>query len=220
VDAPRAAVALVFAGGEPVDGDVAARLPDTDVTVIAADSGVEHALALGRVVDLVVGDFDSADPDAVERAIAGGAEVRRYPAEKEQTDLEIALDAARDAGATRVIVVGGAGGRLDHLLANALLLASPTFADLDVEALVGGARVTVVHRAARLSGTPGDLVSLLAVGGPARGVRTGGLRFPLDREDLLPGSTRGVSNELTEPVAAVSLEDGVLLAVQPDIGGN
>jgi thiamine pyrophosphokinase len=213
-------VALVFAGGEPIDGDVAARLPDTEVTVFAADSGVERALALGRVVDLVVGDLDSADPAAVERAVAGGAEVRHYPAAKDKTDLELALDAARDAGVRRVIVVGGSGGRLDHFLANALLLASPSFADLDVEALVGSARITVIHRDARLSGTPGDLVSLLAAGGPAWGVRTGGLRFPLDGEDLLPGSTRGVSNELIEPVAAVSLEHGVLLAVQPDIGGS
>jgi thiamine pyrophosphokinase len=213
-------VALVFPGGEPVDGAIAARLPDTAVTVIAADSGVEHALAHGRGVDLVVGDLDSADPAAVDAAVAGGADVRRYPPDKDKTDLELALNEARDIGAARVIVVGGSGGRLDHFLANALLLASPSFADLDIEALIGGARITVIHLDARLSGAPGDLVSLLAVGGTARGVRTGGLRFPLDGEDLLPGSTRGLSNELVEPVAAVSLEHGVLLAVQPDIGGS
>jgi thiamine pyrophosphokinase len=118
-----------------------------------------------------------------------------------------------------VIVVGGSGGRLDHFLANALLLASPAYADIEIEALVGDARITVVHERARLSGTPGDLCSLLAVGGPARRVRTTGLRYPLDGEDLLPGSTRGLSNEFVEPVATVSLEHGAVLAVQPDIGG-
>lgn len=217
VDAPGRAVALVFAGGDPVDGDVAARLPQSGVTVVAADSGVELALALGRRVDLVIGDFDSADPAAVEAAVAGGAEVRRYPADKDQSDLELALHAARAGGVQRVIVVGGYGGRLDHFLANALLLASPSFADLDIEALVGDAHITVIHREARLTGAPGDLCSLLAVGGPARGVRTTGLRFPLDGDDLLPGSTRGVSNEFSEPVATVSVEHGTLLAVQPDI---
>jgi thiamine pyrophosphokinase len=220
VDAPRAAVALVFAGGELVGGDVVARLPDGGMTVIAADSGVQHALALGRGVDLVVGDFDSADPAAVNAAAAAGAEIRRYPADKDQSDLELALHAARAGGANRVIVVGGYGGRLDHLLANALLLASPSFAELHIEALVGDALITVIHRDARLSGAPGDLCSLLAVGGPARGARTGGLRFPLDGEDLFPGSTRGVSNEFIEPVATVSLDDGALLAVQPNIGGT
>jgi thiamine pyrophosphokinase len=218
VDVPGRAVALVFAGGDPVDGDIAARLPQSGVTVIAADSGVEHALALGRPVDLVIGDFDSADPAAVEAAVAGGAEVRRYPADKDKSDLELALHAARAGGAKRVLVVGGYGGRLDHFLANALLLASPSFADLDIEALVGDARITVIHRAADLSGTPGDVVSLLAVGGPARGVRTAGLRFSLQGEDLLPGSTRGVSNEFSKPAATVSLEHGALLAVQPDLG--
>jgi thiamine pyrophosphokinase len=213
-------VALVFAGGDPVDGDVAARLPQSGVTVVAADSGVEHALAIGRDVDLVIGDFDSADPAAVDAAVAGGAEVRRYPADKDQSDLELALHAARAGGARRVIVVGGYGGRLDHFLANALLLASPSFADLDIEALVGDALITVIHREARLTGAPGALCSLLAVGGTARGVRTRGLRFPLDTEDLLPGSTRGVSNEFSEPVATVSLDLGALLAVQPDIGGT
>ena len=218
MEAPGRAVALVFAGGDPVDGDVAARLPQAGLTVVAADSGVEVALALGRRVDLVIGDFDSADPAAVEAAVASGAEVRRYPADKDQSDLELALHAARGSGAKRVVVVGGYGGRLDHFLANALLLASPAFADLDIQALVGDARITVIHREARLSGAPGDLVSLLAVGGPARRVRTAGLRFPLEGEDLLPGSTRGVSNEFSEPVATVSLEHGALLAVQPDIG--
>jgi thiamine pyrophosphokinase len=219
VDAPRA-VALVFAGGDPVEGDVAARLPDTDVTVVAADSGVEHALALGRRVDLVIGDFDSADPAAVDAARADGAELRRYPAEKDQSDLELALGAARERGVGRVIVVGGSGGRLDHFLANALLIASPAFADIEIEALVGHARITVIHDHARLSGTPGDLCSLLAVGGAARRVRTTGLRYRLDGEALLPGSTRGLSNELVEPVATVSLEHGAVLAVQPDSGGT
>ena len=149
VETPPASVALVFAGGDPVDAAIAARLPDAGFTV-AADSGVEHALALGRDIDLVVGDFDSADPAAVDAAVAGGAEVRRYPAEKDQSDLELAVRAARDGGATHVIVVGGSGGRLDHLLANALLLASPSFDDIDIEALLDDTRITVIHRDARL----------------------------------------------------------------------
>src|SRR5262249_59879246 len=109
--------------------------------------------------DLVIGDFDSADPAALEAAVAGGAEVRRYPADKDQSDLELALHAARAGGAKRVIVVGGSGGRLDHFLANALLLASPSFAHLHIQALVGNARVTVIHRDARLFGAPGGLCS-------------------------------------------------------------
>jgi thiamine pyrophosphokinase len=214
VEAGEATV-LVFAGGEPVPERVAARLP-ADALVIAADSGLGHALALGRHVDLVVGDLDSVEPGVLDTAAHAGTQVERHPAEKEQTDLELALRAARARGATRVVVAGGYGGRLDHFLANALALAGPAADGAAVQWVTGAALLTVVRSESALRGAPGDLCSLLAVGGPARGVRTEGLRYPLRGEELLPGSTRGISNELIQPVARVSLETGTLLAVQPE----
>ncbi len=217
MDARPASTALVFAGGNPLPPTLATRLPDGDALVVAADSGLEHAQALGRRVDLVVGDFDSADPDAVAAAEAAGTVLERHPVEKDQTDLELALRAAIARGATRVVVVGGYGGRLDHFLANALALAGPATDDATVQWVTEEALVTVVHSEAEISGEPGDLCSLLAVGGPAKGVRTRGLRYPLDGEALAPGSTRGVSNELTQPVAHVAVESGIVLAVQPSV---
>jgi thiamine pyrophosphokinase len=218
VDARPASTALVFAGGDPLPAELAERLPGPDALVVAADSGLEHANALGRRVDVVVGDFDSADPDAVAAAEAAGTEVERHPVAKDQTDLELALRAATARGATRIVVVGGYGGRLDHFLANALALAGPAADGVAVEWVTGEALVTVIRSDAEIVGEPGDLCSLLAVGGPARGVWTQGLRYPLAGEDLAPGSTRGVSNELTEPVAHVTVEAGTVLAVQPGRG--
>lgn len=216
MDAPPSTTALVFAGGDPIPASVARRLPGEDALVVAADSGLEHALALGRHVDLVVGDFDSADPAVVEQVAATGTELERHPEAKNQTDLELALRAAADRGATRIVVAGGYGGRLDHFLANALVLAGPAVDGVAVEWVTGDALITVVREHGEISGRPGDVCSLLAVGGAARGVRTLGLRYPLDREDLEPGSTRGVSNVLTEPVAEVWVEHGTVLAIQPD----
>jgi thiamine pyrophosphokinase len=183
--------------------------------VIAADRGVDHALALGLSVDLAIGDFDSVS-DAGLAAVreAGGAE-QAHPRDKDATDLELALDAARDLGARRVLVLGGGGGRLDHLLASALLLARPAYAALQVDAVLGGTRIAVVRDRRVLDGQAGDLVTLLPLGGPARGVRTEGLRYPLAGENLEPGSTRGVSNVLLGDRASVSVREGVVLAVQP-----
>ncbi len=206
--------AIVLAGGEPAPPSLADHLP-SDAFVIGADAGLEQAPALGLTVHLAVGDFDSVDPAALDAAVAAGAAVERHPPDKDQTDLELALVAARDRGARRVVVVGGGGGRLDHLLANALVLASPAFAGLRIEAHLGSAMVVPVHRTTCLRGRVGDIVTLLAVGGPARGVRTTGLRYALHGEDLEPGSTRGVSNELVATEAHVSVAAGALLAVQP-----
>jgi thiamine pyrophosphokinase len=207
--------ALVFAGGHPLVPDSVADLP-TDALVVAADSGVERAQSIGRAIDIAVGDFDSCAPAALAQAEAAGARVDRHPAAKDATDLELALDAARAEGARRVTVVGGHGGRLDHLLANAALLAAPAFADLDIDARMGPALVTVVRSEVTLTGRIGELLSLLPTGGPAVGVRTGGLRYPLRGEELPAGTTRGVSNEFIEEVALVTLDAGVLLAVLPE----
>jgi thiamine pyrophosphokinase len=205
---------VVVTGGDPVALEHLAIVP-AGALVIAADSGIEHAHALGLTVDVALGDFDSVAPDALQRAVDGGAVVERHPEAKDATDLELALDAALLRGAERILVLGGHGGRLDHLLANAAVLASDRFVDVEVVAQMGEAVVTVIRRAATLAGTPGDLVSLLAVGGAATGVTTDGLRYPLTDDTLEPGSTRGVSNVLLGSSAAVRLAAGVLLAVQP-----
>lgn len=205
---------VVVTGGDPVALEHLAIVP-AGALVIAADSGIEHAHALGLTVDVALGDFDSVSPAALQRAVDGGAVVERHPEAKDATDLELALDAALVRGARRILVLGGHGGRLDHLLANAAVLASDRFVDVEIVAQMGDAVVTVIRAEATLAGAPGDLVSLLAVGGPATGVTTDGLRYPLADETLEPGSTRGVSNVLVGATAGVRLAAGVLLAVQP-----
>jgi thiamine pyrophosphokinase len=166
---------------------------------------------------VVVGDLDSVDPTVLEAARDAGAVIETHPTAKDATDLELALVAARRFDPTHLEVIGGAGGRLDHLLANALLLGSPVTEGCSVLALVGSATVAVARpgRSVVLDGSIGELVSLLPVNGPAVGVRTSGLRYELRGDQLDPGRTRGVSNELCARRARVSLDAGVLLAVLP-----
>lgn len=210
---------VVVTGGDPVDPALLELVP-ADAFVIAVDSGIEHAQALRLTVGLAIGDMDSVSIEALDAAARAGASVERHPEAKDATDLELALDAALARGARRIHVLGGHGGRLDHLLANALLLAAPRYSAVELHAHMGAAHLTVVRSEATLHGTPGDLVTLLAVGGPAEGVRTEGLLYPLDGDDLLPGGTRGVSNELSHEQATVRIERGVLLAVQPGAAGT
>ena len=209
-------VCLVVTGGDPIAASALEGLPPRSC-VIGVDSGVGHALALGLHVDLAVGDFDSLDPDVLADAERSGTTVERHPAAKDATDLELGLDAAVRHGARRVVVLGGHGGRLDHLLANALLLASPRFAGVVLEARMGSAGVSLARPGApaTVAAAVGSTASLLPVGGVASGVSTTGLAYPLDAEDLGPGTTRGVSNVLIEPCATVSLTGGTLLVVLP-----
>jgi len=209
---------IVVAGGDAPDPQTVAQLEwPKDAFVIAADSGVDHALAAGLRVDVAIGDFDSVTAQGLDDVIAAGARVERHPAAKDHTDLELALDEALAAGAHDLIVLGGDGGRRDHLFANLLVLASPRYRRCCITAYLGRSRVHILHggQAVGVDGERGELVSLLPIHGPAEGVRTRGLRYPLHGETLPAGTTRGVSNVLETPPAEVQMDAGTLVAVLP-----
>jgi thiamine pyrophosphokinase len=203
---------IVVAGGGVV-------LRRTDLpagaAVVAADAGLDSALAAGLRADVAVGDFDSASVAALEAAEAAGTRIVRYPQAKEATDLELALDEAAALAPRRIVVIGVAGGRLDHLLAGLLLLGAERYARFEIDALLGSATAHVVRGERRLEGEPGELVSLLALHGPVDGVTTEGLAYPLRGETLLPGSSRGVSNVFAATEARIAVDRGVLVAVRP-----
>jgi len=210
---------VIGGGGPPAVARADLGVPGDDPLVVAADSGLEGARALGLDVDLVVGDMDSVDPSVLAHAEAIGTAVERHPAAKDATDLDLALDAALARGADRLVVVTGTGDRFDHALAVALSLAADRLAGARVEAWIGPAHVWVVRDHLAIQGAPGMLVSLVPAHGPARRVTTAGLRYPLQREDLAPGTTRGLSNELIARDATVELEGGVLLVIAPGPAG-
>jgi thiamine pyrophosphokinase len=216
---------VVVTGGDAPRPAAVAEARDTargDLVVVAADSGAAHARAAGLPVHHLVGDLDSLDPSEARHLEADGTHVDRHPVDKDATDLELALGVAETLGARRVLVLGGDGGRLDHFMANALVLCSPRFSNLVVDASMGDARLHVARpwHPTTLHGRPGDLVTLLPVHGSAEGVTTEGLLYPLDRETLEAGTTRGVSNEMSATEAVIRLTSGCLLVVRPGGAGT
>ena len=213
----------VFSGGEEPEGLPESSGGDGSAAdlVIAADGGLRWAQKLGVQVDVVVGDMDSAEGAAL--AEAGGAEILRHDPDKDATDLELALELACDRGASIITLIGGHGGRLDHFLGNiALLAALPK--GVQAQALMGQTEIFVTHghgtrgvkqqgEKLELKGKPGQLVSLIPWGGDAAGIKTEGLRWPLAGETLPLGTSRGISNEMTDTKASVSLESGTLLVI-------
>jgi thiamine pyrophosphokinase len=207
-------VVVVFAGGPKPGREALAWIP-SGALVVGADRGAGHALALGLSVEVAVGDFDSISTAELGELERAGVRLERHPAAKDASDLELALDISMSFAPQRILVVGGAGGRLDHLLGLLLLLGADAYAAVEVDARLGRAAVHVVRGERLLRGRDGELVSLLALHGPATGVVTDGLAYPLRGEVLEPGSSRGLSNVFSGDRARVSLESGVLFAVRP-----
>jgi len=183
--------------------------------VVAADGGLHLADVLGLPVDVVVGDMDSVAPARLAVAELAGATVVRHPADKDASDLELALAVAVAGGPDRVVVVGSGSGRLDHLLGAVAVLASDRWSGVDVDAWLGRSRVHVVRGRRTVLGVPGETLSLLAHGGPAVGVTTSGLAWALSDASLDPGSSLGISNVLLGEAAEVRVAAGCVVVVRP-----
>jgi thiamine pyrophosphokinase len=205
--------AIVISAGGPVRRALP-PFPD-DAIVIAADGGAIEAERLGMRIDRLVGDLDSAPAEMIVRLDADGVPIERYPEDKDASDLELAIEVALREGAEQILVLGGDGGRLDHLFGAGLLLASERWTDVRLDAVLGAALLHVVRTERLLTGEPGEVLSLFAMGEPAVGVTTAGLRWGLDDDTLLPGSTRGLSNEFVNATANIRVRDGLVLAIRP-----
>ena len=212
--------AVIVASGE-FDASDAAWLAGADL-VVAADGGANTLERLGRRPDLLIGDMDSIEPALVGRLESTDARIVRHPTDKDASDTELAVDAAIEAGATEIVLLGAMrGDRLDHALANLLLLAGARPAGREVRAVHGATRVRAVRGGASiaLEGEIGDQVSLLPIG-EATGVTTTALRWPLVGATLPMGTSRGISNVIDGPAAAVRLDGGMLLVVETALKGE
>ena len=212
-------------GGSPAAQPPVHLAPAPGDLVIAADLGAAHAQAWGWPLDLLVGDLDSLSAGEAALVTAGGVPVITAPAAKDETDLELALAHALAQDAHEIVICAALGGRSDHLLANVLLLARPELADRRVTLANGRESIRLLHGGGSppshlvLPGAPGDLLSLLPLGGDALGVTTEGLQYPLHDETLFLGQARGVSNVFTGARAGIALRRGLLLVIHTSAAG-
>ena len=219
---------IIFANGILPDLAAARRLIRPDDLILAADGGTRHALDLGLTPSIVIGDLDSLTFDPSTTLRAGlqpltdlGTKFIQRPRDKDETDLELALDYAIQNGCREIVIVAALGGRLDQTLGNLALLTDPRHkpalseveGSLDTRLDDGVEQTFFCRDRSEIEGRRGDLVSLIPWGGEVRGVRTQGLRWPLSDETLLPHKTRGISNELLGETASVEIESGLLLIV-------
>lgn len=208
---------LIFIGGDAPDGRVRHHLPAPD-TVVAADSGWAHAVALGYAPNVLVGDFDSISPEHLAQA-RSSTDVVEFSADKDLTDTEIALNEARSRGCEVVTVVSGGGDRLDHVLAMVHSLAA---SHARVNAFIGATRLEFASPRNRvaLEVNPGSTMSLVPIGGDAVGVSTNGLKWSLNADTLRAGESRGVSNVAVADMISVSVTDGVVAVLCPNFLDN
>lgn len=210
--------ALIVASGPIADyATLASRIAPADL-VLLADGGIRHALALGLTPTHVFGDFDSASDDELATARRLGWPLTRLPREKDKTDTELAVDYALEHGATDLLIIGALGGRLDHSLANLMLL--PNLAQKGVRASIiddrNQAWALIGPGTAKVAGGAAKYLSVVPLSAQIHGVTLRGVKFPLTEATLTLGGTLSVSNEFAAAEASVTIGDGIVLVIRSD----
>ncbi len=203
--------ALLVANGDP-QRNLGELIADHDF-LIAVDGGLHHLLELKRMPDLLIGDLDSITNQELQACIDQGVEILRFKAEKDESDLELALLEALKRGYRDLTIANAGGGRVDHLFGNLSLLFHPALHHAQVKMTDQSSVFYPLTQSITLKTQPGDLISLIPWQGSALGVTTANLAYPLDNETLLPYGTRGLSNVALGGEITVSLQSGQILLV-------
>ncbi len=204
---------IIFANGELPDLNKARSLLQTDDYIICADGGTRHAMALGVRPDLIIGDMDSADKSQLQKLREASVAIEAFSHDKNETDLELAINRAIELKPNQIMIVAALGGRLDQILANITLLSDPRLLESDVRLDDGVEEALLCRDQVDIRGKSGDIVSLIPWQGLVSEVETTNLKWPLRKEALYPDKTRGVSNEMISDRASVSIGSGLLLVI-------
>jgi thiamine pyrophosphokinase len=204
---------IIFANGELPDKDKIRAILQDDDYIICADGGTRHASALDLKPALVIGDMDSTESTHLKRLRADGVAIELFPRDKNETDLELAIQRAIELDPKEIVIVAALGCRLDQTLANIALLSDLRLSTLDVRLDDGVEEIFFCRDQAEVNGRSGDIVSLIPWQGAVTGVLTKNLKWFLDNETLYPEKTRGISNELIADTATIKIESGLLLIV-------
>lgn len=211
----KARSALIV-GSAPIEdrGEHYRRLIGDSEILIAADGGVDLCLRFGRVPDVCVGDFDSTSAETLARVSDLGGEIRRFPTVKDVSDLDLAVDVARERSVVTVMVIAAFSGRLDHTLAalGTLARAADLHAVADEGAWVAYAMCAELRGSLVLTEALGTVISVIALEDDAT-VSITGVAYPLDRGRLPALSSLGLSNVATEPVQRLTLHTGRAIVI-------
>lgn len=205
--------AVIFANGLIRKIHLINELIEENDFIISADGGLRYIRTLNLKPNLVVGDLDSINNDDVKFLTINNIEILKFPREKDQTDLEIAVRESVKRNYRNILIIGALGGRIDQTLANLGLIASFSNNKVQIKFDDGQERIMLIQDQFLLSGKKGDTVSLIPLCLPVKGITTQGLKYSLNGESLLPYQTRGISNEMLGDSAKIEITSGTMLCI-------
>lgn len=184
--------------------------------VIAADRGLMYADELNISVDKILGDYDSIQPEILEKYRDSGKKIITFPREKDYTDTHLAIETAIEEGASEITIMGATGTRLDHTMANIQNMLIPLKADVkcciinEFNKIYLSNKRTVIRRDKQ----HGKYISLVPMSETVKGITLTGFYYPLDKYTIEQGLSVGISNEIIHEEGIIELEEGILIVFE------
>jgi len=205
---------IIIASGTLKRHDYFSRLIHKADLVVCADGGARHLRRMNMVPHVAIGDFDSIDTKSRLFLEEHHVPIITHPRDKDATDTELAVQWAKEKGATGLTLMGVTGTRLDHTLANILLLKSIGATGLKCRIVDDNNEIYLVTERIELHGNPGDLVSLIPLTETVKGITITGVDFPLDNAEIPMGSSLGISNRFSGTQAQISIKSGMAVVTK------
>lgn len=190
---------LILLNGEFTSAAFLKALADEFQYIICADGGYDRALKAGIRPDILLGDLDSIKQNTFE------GETLKYPAEKNWTDCELAIETALERGASEICLSCALGGRADHEMANLLLLSRYDNVYIKEPSL----SVYCCKDRLVLKNKVGKTISIIPTVSSV--LSLSGFKYPLSKFEVTVGSTRGISNIAECDKAEIVVHSGSVL---------
>lgn len=204
---------LIISGGELDNSLFYQGLAHQMDCIIAADGGARHASMIGVLPHFAIGDFDTLSPAEVEELKEKGSVLEHYPPDKDYSDTHLALLKAIQLGYTDITMIAALGGRIDHSLANIMLLALPEAKNIKLRILTEHQELLLIDHQLKIKEKQGTLISLLPLSEKVTGITTEGLLYKVPEQNFVMGNPNGISNVMTGTEAYIKVEQGLLLAI-------
>lgn len=205
--------ALIVSGGRAPSEELLLGYRKYADIIIGADRGCEVLLKCNVVPTYILGDFDSASKETIEKLEEMGICKFKYKKEKDYTDTELAFKLALDKGATEITLLGVTGTRYDHTLGNIGLLLKALRLDVKAEIVDDNNKIYLINKNTKFIGDLGDIISFQAYFQTVKGLSIKGAKYELNNYDLEIGESITTSNEFLDKQIEVSFEEGNLMVL-------
>lgn len=204
---------VIVTGGSVPSKELLFSSLDAQDFVIGVDKGCDVLYKYKIKPSLILGDFDSIDPNILKEYKNQNIPMMKFNPEKDYTDTDLAYEKAKEVKPSKIIILGATGSRMDHTLGNIGILLKAIKEGYNVEILDENNRMFIVDKASSFTGNYGDTISFHAISNVVTNFNIWGAKYNLSNYNMTLFEPRAVCNEFLDNDINISFDSGMILVI-------